>query len=72
MAWHGIHWLLTGSQDSTDDVTCEVIFGGEPVGDDLGHGPARLLDPQRGKRIPAYGDAAGTARTDVDVLRSSG
>ena len=50
-AWHGIHWLLTGSQDSTDDVTSEVIFGGKPVGEDLGYGPARLLDPERVRAV---------------------
>ena len=50
-AWHGIHWLLTGSQDSTDDVTSEVIFGGEPVGEDLGYGPARVLDPERVRAV---------------------
>lgn len=49
--WHGIHWLLTGSHDPTDDVTSEVIFGGQPVGEDLGYGPARLLDPERVRAV---------------------
>lgn len=49
--WHGIHWLLTGSHDPTDDVTSEVIFGGQPVGEDRGYGPARLLDPERVRAV---------------------
>lgn len=51
-AWHGIHWLLTGSPDSTDDVTSEAILGGQPVGEDLGYGPARLLDLSACARSP--------------------
>lgn len=50
-AWHGIHWLLSGSPDPTDEVTSEVIFGGDPVGEDLGYGPARLLAPERVKVV---------------------
>ena len=42
-AWHGIHWMLTGSDGPTADPASDVIFGGEPFGEDLGYGPARLL-----------------------------
>lgn len=42
-AWHGIHWLLTGSAEPTAEVASEAIFGGEPIGEDLGYGPGRLL-----------------------------
>ncbi len=52
-AWHGIHWLLAGSEHPTDDVTSEVIFGGEPVSEDLGYGPARLLPPERVQAVAA-------------------
>ena len=43
-AWHGIHWLLTGSADGGDEPLCYLLAGGEPVGDvDVGYGPARAL-----------------------------
>jgi hypothetical protein len=42
-AWHGIHWLLTGSGEPTDDEASNAIFGGEEIGEDLGYGPGRLL-----------------------------
>jgi hypothetical protein len=45
-AWHGIHWLLTGSADPTSDVVSSAIFGGEPLGEDLGYGPGRLLSTE--------------------------
>lgn len=45
-AWHGVHWLLTGSSEPTVDLASEAIFGGEPLGEDRGYGPARLLSPE--------------------------
>ena len=44
-AWHAIHWMLTGSADPTPAVASSVILGGEPVGEDIGYGPARILSP---------------------------
>lgn len=75
-AWHGIHWLLTGSHDSTDDVTSEVIFGGEPVGEDLGYGPARLLDPERVRAVASIlralpGDEL-RQRVDLKAMSAAG
>ena len=47
-AWHGIHWLLTGSADGGDEPHCYLLAGGEPVGDvDVGYGPARALTSQQ-------------------------
>ena len=47
-AWHGIHWLLTGSADGGDEPLCFLLAGGEPVGDaDVGYGPARALTSER-------------------------
>jgi hypothetical protein len=44
-AWHGIHFLLTGSSGPTKSLESKVIFGGKPVGADQGYGPAQLLSP---------------------------
>ncbi|MGW4943549.1 YfbM family protein [Actinoplanes sp. NPDC004185] len=42
-AWHGIHFLLTGSAWETSPGAGEAVLGGDPIGDDLGYGPARLV-----------------------------
>lgn len=43
-AWHGIHYLLTGSDWAGDPPLCYLLAGGEEVGDiDVGYGPARVL-----------------------------
>ena len=55
-AWHGIHFLLTGSAWETTPGAGESVLGGDPVGPDRGYGPARLLDPgpgAGGRRRPA-------------------
>jgi hypothetical protein len=54
-AWHGIHWLLTGSADAGDEPHCYLLAGGEQVGDvDVGYGPARALTSQQ---VAAWDDA---------------
>jgi hypothetical protein len=54
-AWHGIHWLLTGSADGGDEPHCYLLAGGEQVGDvDVGYGPARALTSQQ---VAAWDDA---------------
>ncbi len=63
-AWHGIHWLLTGSADPTTDVVSSAIFGGEPLGEDIGYGPGRLLS------IEGVGAVAAALRElDAEALR---
>jgi hypothetical protein len=43
-AWHGIHFLLTGSASSGPEPLCYLVEGGREIGDvDLGYGPARAL-----------------------------
>lgn len=44
-SWAGLHWLLAGEVGPTDEVVSQAILGGEPIGEDLGYGPARLLLP---------------------------
>ena len=50
-AWHGIHYLLTGSTEATNTLSSKVIFGGESLGPDQGYGPAQLLTPAEVKAI---------------------
>lgn len=48
-AWHGLHYLLTGTAWGGDEPACYLIAGGEQIGDEeehnVGYGPARLLLP---------------------------
>ena len=44
-AWHAIHFVLNGEPWPGPGILSQVVFGGEPFGDDLGYGPARHLDP---------------------------
>ena len=64
-AWHGVHWLLTGSVDLTDDLAAQALLGGEPVGEEVGYGPVRLLDPGRVAALDRLLEG-----TDVETLRS--
>ena len=50
-AWHGIHWLLTGTAYESESAVGQAIFGGEPIGRNLGHGPAHLLDHRVVRRV---------------------
>lgn len=63
-AWHGIHFLLTGSAGSNGTLASKVIMGGESIGPDRGYGPAQLLKPVEVKAI-----AHLLGETTPDMLR---
>jgi hypothetical protein len=42
--WHALHWLLCQDAKGGPEPLKHAILGGRPVGEDLGYGPARLLD----------------------------
>lgn len=52
-AWHGVHYLLTGSTGEDGTVLGMAVMGGDPLGDDLGYGPVRLLGPEQVRRVAA-------------------
>lgn len=52
-AWHGIHFLLTGSAWEAGLPLGFVVAGGTEVGDDLGYGSARALRSQQVQQIDA-------------------
>ena len=62
-AWAGVHWLLAGQLGTDENVETRVIYGGTEVGEDLGYGPARFLDPEEVKEA-----AARLARLSRDSL----
>ena len=62
-AWHGVHWVLTGSSEETVDPAGDALLGGEPVGEDLGFGPARVLEVDRVRAV-----AGVLGGLDLDTL----
>lgn len=60
-AWHGIHFLLTGTAGEATDALGWVILGGEPLEDT--DGPVRLLDPDQVRAVAAA--LSGTSDTTL-------
>ncbi len=53
-AWHGIHFLLTGTAWEGDPPWCYLVTGGTDIGDvDVGYGPARGLTSAEAKQFSA-------------------
>lgn len=52
-AWHGVHWLLTGSAEPDSSIASNVIFGGQPVGDP-DEEMIQVIDEPRVARIASY------------------
>jgi hypothetical protein len=42
-SWHMLHYLFTG-HTTPANAPGDALMSGEPVGDDVGYGPARLID----------------------------
>lgn len=63
-AWHGIHYLLTGSVWEGDAPLDFLLHGGEPLADEEDDPVPRLLDPDELRQT----DAA-LAQVDADLLR---
>jgi hypothetical protein len=76
-AWHCLHYLLTGSAQGGDPPLNFIINGGTPVGDeDVGHGPARVLQPLEtaavADALARIDEAALLARLDPKKLEKLG
>lgn len=50
-AWHGLHYLLTGSAWEGAPPLSFILAGGQTIGPDLDYGPARLLSTQFVKEL---------------------
>jgi hypothetical protein len=62
-AWHGIHFLLTGTPWSGEPPMDFLVAGGQTVGaEDLGYGPGRVFSSAEVRRIHA---AVGAVSDDV-------
>jgi hypothetical protein len=52
-SWHAIHYTLNGSAWEGDGPLALAVMGGEEIGEDVGYGPARYLDPAQVKAVAA-------------------
>ena len=50
-AWHGIHFLLTGTAWDTNSLKGQAILGGKEFGSEMGYGRARLLSADEVRKI---------------------
>jgi len=50
-AWHGLHFLLTGTAYDSSSLLGKAILGGRAVGEDQGYGPMRVVSPEQVKAI---------------------
>jgi hypothetical protein len=50
-SWHCIHFMLTGSAGGGPEPLSWAILGGEELGEDVGYGPARILQPDQVRSI---------------------
>ncbi len=64
-AWHGLHFLLTGTDWGGKPPLNFIVAGGEMIGDeDVGNGPARAFTPEQLVEISRALDALSS-----DALR---
>jgi hypothetical protein len=51
-AWHGLHYLLTGTAWETDGPAAFIVAGGREIeGSNGGYGAARLFTPDQTRQI---------------------
>lgn len=68
-SWQAIHFVLTGdSLESDGGPLGNAVMGGREVGDDIGYGPARLLEP---KEVKETAEALAKISTEEFASRVS-
>jgi Domain of unknown function (DUF1877) len=56
-AWHGLHFLFTGTAWEGEEPACFLVRGGEEIGDeDLGYSSIRVLVPHRLREFARFLD----------------
>ncbi len=53
-SWHMFHFVFTGRASGGTPPASFLMEGGEPIGEDLGYGPARLLNPALTAALAAF------------------
>jgi hypothetical protein len=69
-AWHGVHFLLCGEADC-QTLLGQVVLGGREIGENVGYGPARFLEPSEVQEISARLAKVGTGemRMNFDPVK---
>lgn len=72
-SWHGLHYLLTGDSMLGDPPLNFLLADGNTVGDeDVGYGPARIVDSRSvssiDQALAAFTDADFEARLDLQAM----
>jgi len=75
-SWHGLHYVLTGTASDGKPPLNILVDGGVPVGDeDVGYGPARVLDhtgvAALNAALAAFSEADFDRRFDPDGLSAA-
>jgi hypothetical protein len=65
-AWHGVHYLLSGTANHSDTPPGRAVLGGIEIGDDDGHGPARYFTAAQ---VAAVAAALAESLTSGDAAR---
>jgi Domain of unknown function (DUF1877) len=75
-AWHGLHYLLTGSAGEGGLPLGFLLEGGREVGEDLGYGSPRLFEPDEVQHLNAVlapiTDDELWSRFDPDAMEAEG
>ena len=75
-AWHGLHFLLTGTADGGAEPACYLLTGGEELGDDEDDVQARLLRPAQVRALAEHlaplGNDELTRRFDPERMTKLG
>jgi hypothetical protein len=75
-SWQIIHYVLTGTPDSGPAPLNVLLSGGEEVGEDLGYGPARIIDARAmqdfAKALAAFDLDAVLKRLDIERMAAAG
>lgn len=72
-AWHGIHYLLSGSADVGAEPMSWAVLGGEEIGDEIGYGPARVMAPEQVHSVAAWlpEDSVFKSRFDPQAMEKA-
>jgi hypothetical protein len=54
VAWHGLHYIFTGTAWEGAPPGCFLISGGDEIGDEDGDSPPRLLGPDQVRRFSDF------------------
>jgi hypothetical protein len=60
-SWHMLHYLVTGHTDASN-APGDALLTGEPLGEDLGYGPARLHDETETREFGRFLETLDLAR----------